>query len=96
VTRHEGVTPRSELRLARRVVRGGWVSKEESDRCFLCTLCGACEEVCQTELPLREAWKELEKILTQKHGRPEEKIREFIDGLGQNSAYLELIGSEPY
>ncbi|MFQ6093236.1 MAG: FAD-binding protein [bacterium] len=96
MTRHEGVVARSKLRLARRVVRGETVAERESNQAFLCTLCGACEEVCQTQLPLVEAWGELEKILEAQYGRPEEKIREFVDNLGGNPAYLKLIGSDPY
>ncbi|MFQ6082548.1 MAG: FAD-binding protein [Candidatus Aminicenantia bacterium] len=96
ITAHEGVAPRSKLRLARKFINGRSISKEESDRAFLCTQCGTCQDVCQTELPLLEAWKELELVLQAKYGRPEEKIRAFINSLSNNPTYLNLIGSEPY
>jgi FAD/FMN-containing dehydrogenase/ferredoxin len=96
VTKHEGVTARSKLRLTKKILGGSRVTQEESERAFLCTQCGSCQDVCQTELPLLDAWRELESALQEQHGRPEEKIRKFIDGLRMNPDYLSLIGSEPY
>ena len=96
VTQHEGVAARSKLRLARRIAKGEIVAEGESHQAFLCTLCGACEDVCQSKLSLVEAWEELEKSLAAQHGRPEDSIREFIESLSTHPAYLKLIQSEPY
>ncbi|MFQ6618564.1 MAG: FAD-linked oxidase C-terminal domain-containing protein, partial [Fidelibacterota bacterium] len=96
VTGHEGTAARGKLRLARRIVRGRRFSREEAERAFLCTFCGACEGVCQTELPLLEAWRELEFVIQSRYSRPEGMIRDFIDRLSKDKAYLQMIESEPY
>lgn len=96
VTKDESVVPRSKLRLARKVIQGKTVSQAESDRAFLCTRCGTCEKICQGDIPLLKAWEELERLLLTKYQRPEQKIKDFIECLGTNKAYLELIESEPY
>lgn len=96
VTQHEGVAARSKLRLARRIAKGEIVAERESHQAFFCTQCGACEDVCQSKLPLVEAWEELEKSLAAQHGRPEDSILEFIESLSTHPAYLQLIQSEPY
>ena len=52
VTGHEQTTARGKLFLASRFLAGEEVEKSESDWAFHCTLCAACADVCQTEIPL--------------------------------------------
>ena len=62
-----------KLYLAAKLLGGEDIEKSESDWVFHCTLCGACADVCQTEIPLVDVYHMLEKELTAIHGRPEEK-----------------------
>jgi FAD/FMN-containing dehydrogenase/ferredoxin len=96
VTGHEQTTGRGKLQLAGRMLAGEEIEAQASDLSFLCTQCGACTDVCQTNIPLVEIYGELEQRLLALHGRPEEKIRAFVEELGGDDAYLRLIGSEPY
>ena len=96
VSQHEGTTARIKLRLVDKLLAGEGVTQEESDTAFICTHCGECERVCQTHLPLVRAWDALEDRLASTHGRPEEKIREFVDGLGSNPVYLRMLGITPF
>lgn len=92
----EALAPRSKLRLARKITAKRPVSTAEADRAYLCTRCGSCELICQGNLPLLEAWDQLEERLDKFHERPAARIREFVADLGKNENYLKKIGSDPY
>ncbi len=96
VTGNEHTTGRGKLQLAGRLLAGEEIEANASELSFLCTACGACEDVCQTNIPLVAIYADLEARLTAVHGRPEEKIRAFVENLGGEDAYLRLIGCEPY
>ncbi len=96
LTGHEQTTGRGKLFLASKLLAGETIEKGESDWAQHCTVCAACADVCQTEIPLVEAYAELERELASRHGRPEEQIRAFVESLGGEDDYLRLIGSEPY
>ncbi len=93
VTGHEGTTGRQKLKVGLRALYGGKVSKEESDRAFLCVYCNACTDICQTGIPLTRAYEEIEALLEPLHGRPSEKIEVLVGSLGTNERYLRLIDS---
>jgi len=96
VTKDERTTARFKLRVGERMVEGGTVARTEADETWICTRCGECERVCQAELPLLAAYDQIEAGLMPKFGRPDDRIVAFVEGLGQNPDYLELIQSEPF
>jgi ferredoxin len=59
---------------------------------FMCLRCRACSEVCQAQLPLMDAWEQLESMLAVQHGRPEEKIRQFLSDVERNPEYTQFVG----
>ena len=60
ITQDELVTGRTKLRLSEALLRGVELKKVEAHALFQCLHCGLCEEVCQTQLPLRECYLVLE------------------------------------
>jgi len=94
VTEHEGTTGRQKLKVGLRALHGWEVTKEQSDWVFQCVYCNACTDICQTGIPLTEAYEEIEKLLEKLHGKPTEKINAFVGSLGTNERYLRLIDSE--
>jgi ferredoxin len=96
ITKNERTTARFKLRLGECLAEDADITQSEADAFWLCTRCGECERVCQTELPLLVAYDAIESRLESRFGRPDDSIRTFVDGLGQNQDYLELIESEPF
>jgi FAD/FMN-containing dehydrogenase len=91
VTGDESVVPKNKLYLAKKLIEGDKVAKSDSDRVFLCTHCGMCREVCQTDLDLVTAWSELEKMLEERFGKPEEAIREFVSSMESQENYWRFV-----
>ncbi len=56
--RWESVSPRGKIALLRqKILNKPKEIKRFTGKLFDCLLCGACEEVCQTKIPLLELWK---------------------------------------
>jgi FAD/FMN-containing dehydrogenase/ferredoxin len=77
LTREELVTGRAKLQLAEALARGERVAEEEVHRPFQCFVCGLCEEVCQTRLPLLACYAALERWVEETAGRPAELVERF-------------------
>lgn len=91
VTSEESVIPKNKLLLAKKLLAGDDVSKNDSDKVFLCMHCGMCREVCQNDLDLLTAWSELEKKLEDRLGKPEEAIQDFVQTLESSEDYWRLV-----
>lgn len=74
----ERVTARGKLLAVKAMARGARITKEHSDRIFLCTRCKACEQVCQSKLHLVDAYDVLEKELEQMYGKDAQEIERFV------------------
>ncbi|MGH8104596.1 MAG: FAD-binding protein, partial [bacterium] len=79
-TRDERTTARGKLQLGAEILMkgNGAITADEAQTMFLCMHCGYCTEVCQSELPLEDAWVKLEAMLEQKFGMPAERIAQFV------------------
>ena len=91
VTGNEAVTAKGKIALAKKLIDGRTVTKEESENAFMCMHCKACEEICQTNLELMTLWDSLEKRIEAKIGRPEEKINEFLKKVDDSKDYWEMV-----
>jgi Na+-translocating ferredoxin:NAD+ oxidoreductase RnfC subunit len=89
--RDERVTARGKLMTATALARGERISKEHSDRTFLCMRCKACEQVCQSKLDLVAAYDVLEKELEGMYGRDKQEIERFIKYAEASPEYDRLI-----
>jgi ferredoxin len=92
VTGNEEMTAKGKIALAKKLIEGKPITKDEAEKAFMCMHCRACEEICQTNLELMNLWDALEKrIETITGGRPAEKIDEFIKKVDASSEYWEMI-----
>ena len=91
VTNEESVIPKNKLYLAKKLLDGEEISKNDADKVFLCTHCGMCREVCQNDLDLVAAWTELETMLESKFGAPEEAIRDFVSTMESSEDYWRFV-----
>ena len=91
IVRDERVTGRGKLLTAKAMARGEKISKEHSDRTFLCMKCKACEQVCQSKLELVSAYEILEKQLEQLYGKDTQEIENFVKYAEATPEYDELI-----
>lgn len=91
IVKDERVTARGKLLTAKAMARGGTITKEHSDRTFLCMRCKACEQVCQSKLELIKAFDELESQLEKLHGKDAQEIEKFIRYTEATPEYDELI-----
>jgi len=91
VTGNEAVTAKGKIALAKKLIEGRSVTKEEAEEVFMCMHCKACEEICQTNLELMMLWDALEKRMEAKIGRPEEKISEFLKMVDDSKDYWEMV-----
>jgi FAD/FMN-containing dehydrogenase/NAD-dependent dihydropyrimidine dehydrogenase PreA subunit len=91
VTGNEEVTAKGKIALAKKLIEGRLVTKEEAENVFMCMHCKACEEICQTNLELMLLWDALEKRMEAKIGRPEEKIAEFLKKVDDSNDYWEMV-----
>ncbi len=87
----ERVTARGKLLTAKAMAGGFPISKEHSDRTFLCMRCKACEQVCQSRLELLPVYDELERRLERVHGRDAGEIDEFLRFAEESPAYDALV-----
>jgi len=96
VTGDETVVGRQKLRTGLRLLQGDVVSKTTSDQTFLCMLCHACEDVCQSNLPLVSMYEVIEGKLARQHGqRPTTLVADFIARAEALPAYHALVGTKP-
>lgn len=84
VTHEELVTGRAKLRTAEALLSGEEVLPQEAFAPFQCLQCGLCEEVCQTNLPLRACYRALEQLVEKRYGRPEALIKQFMEKVDRN------------
>jgi FAD/FMN-containing dehydrogenase/NAD-dependent dihydropyrimidine dehydrogenase PreA subunit len=91
VTGNEELTAKGKIALAKKLIEGRPVTKEEAENVFMCMHCKACEEICQTNLELMMLWDALEKRMEVKIGRPEEKISEFLKRVDNSKDYWEMV-----
>jgi ferredoxin len=91
VTKNEEVTAKGKIALAKKLIEGRPVTKEEAENVFMCMHCKACEEICQTNLELMMLWDALEKRVESKFGRPEDKISEFLKKVDDSKDYWEMV-----
>ena len=91
VAGRESVTGRGKMLTARKLIGRGAVDEDEAKEVFLCMKCHACEEVCQTRLPLLSAYEELEDILESRYGRPKELIEGFVAEVEARPEYEKML-----
>ena len=91
VTGNEAVTAKGKIALAKKLIEGKPVTKEEAENVFMCMHCKGCEEICQTNLELMMLWDALEKRVEAKFGRPEDKISEFLKRVDESKEYWEMV-----
>jgi len=92
-TNSEMVTGRGKLQVAARLLRGDAVSAEDAQSMFLCIHCGACERVCQSELPLVAAYDELEGLVAERFDVPQDRIEAFSRQVQGSDEYRQLLGA---
>lgn len=91
ITKNENVTAKGKVALAKKLLSGKGITKQESDTAFLCMHCKACEEVCQTNLELIPLWETVEEKLEKRFGRPQEAITEFLKKVDESEKYWEMV-----
>ncbi|OPY86852.1 MAG: putative FAD-linked oxidoreductase [Syntrophus sp. PtaU1.Bin208] len=91
ITHNEGVTAKGKVALAKKLIEGKEVTREEAQNAFMCMHCKACEEICQTNLELMRFWDALEERLEGKFGRPEAQIKEFLKKVDNSDEYWEMV-----
>ena len=91
VTGRETVTGRGKLLIYRRMRSGLVPDKDEARELFLCMKCHACEEVCQTRLPLLSAYEELEDYIEELFGRPKDLIEKFVAEVEASPEYERML-----
>lgn len=91
VTKDEEVTAKGKIALAKKIIEGRPVTREEAEKVFMCMHCKGCEEICQTNLELMNLWDALEKRVEAKFGRPEDKIGEFLKKVDDSKEYWEMV-----
>ncbi|TLZ64175.1 MAG: (Fe-S)-binding protein, partial [Methanobacteriota archaeon] len=92
-TDSEMVTGRGKLQVATRILRGEAVSPEDAQSMFLCIHCGACERVCQSELPLVAAYDRLEGLVAERFEVPKDRVDAFSKRVQESQEYRELLGA---
>jgi ferredoxin len=91
VTQDEGSTARGKLALAKKLINGKEVTREEAASAFMCMHCKACEEICQTNLDLMMLWDAVEKRIEGRFGRPETQITEFLKKVDASKDYWAMV-----
>ena len=91
VTQNEAATAKGKIALAKKLLAGQAVTREEAANAFMCMHCKACEEICQTNLELMMLWDALEKRLEGQFGRPETRIAEFLKKVDASKEYWDMV-----
>jgi ferredoxin len=94
ITNDELVTARAKLSLANALIKDRPIEEREAFANFQCIRCGLCEEVCQTRLPLKECYEQLEQLVARRYGHyPHEVVEPFINKVDENRDWvLETFG----
>ena len=80
----DSMSPRGKLYQLKALLKEGKPIPEDfADRIFKCTLCGACQEICQTNIPLLRFWQLIRNEVENLDEWPE--IVKFLDQSIQNS-----------
>ena len=96
ITADETVVGRTKLRTGLKVLRHQPVDQRESDHTFLCMYCSACQDVCQSSLPLVSMYEKIEAKLAEQHGRPDNLIAEFLYQAQTSEAFYPFVGASLY
>jgi len=91
ITQNELVTGRAKLRMAEAMTNGMRLEKSEAHAAFQCLHCGLCEEVCQTDLPLRDCYLLLENRLEDRFGSPMDTVKNFIEELDKRRDFIREV-----
>lgn len=91
VTQNEAVTAKGKIALARKLLAGQTVTRDEAVNAFMCMHCRACERICQTNLELMTLWDALEKRLEGQFGWPETEIAEYLKKIDSSDQYWEMV-----
>lgn len=91
VTQNEAVTAKGKIALAKKLLAGQTVTREEAVNAFMCMHCKACEEVCQTNLELTMLWDALERRLEGQFGWPETQIAEYLKEVDASKEYWDMV-----
>ena len=91
VTKNEAVTAKGKIALAKKLLAGQKVTREEAATAFMCMHCKGCEEICQTNLELMNLWDALEKRLKEQFEWPEAQIGEFLKKVDATKEYWDMV-----
>ena len=91
VTKNEALTAKGKIALAKKLLAGQKVTKEEAAIAFMCMHCKGCEEICQTNLELMNLWDALEKRLKEQFEWPEAQIQEFLKKVDATKEYWDMV-----
>jgi ferredoxin len=91
VTGNEAVTAKGKIALAKKLLAGQKVTKEEAATAFMCMHCKGCEEICQTNLELMNLWDALENRLKEQFEWPEAQIQEFLKKVDATKEYWDMV-----
>jgi ferredoxin len=91
ITKDEMVVGRTKLRMAEAMMRGVGMQETEAHAPFQCLHCGLCEEVCQTQLPLRQCYHVLEDWIMNRFGSPVETVQKFVEKLDSDREYIKEV-----
>jgi FAD/FMN-containing dehydrogenase/ferredoxin len=91
VTQNEAVTAKGKIALAKKLLAGQTVTREEAVNAFMCMHCKACERICQTNLELMTLWDALEKRLEGQFGWPETQIAEYLEKVDASHEYWDMV-----
>jgi len=91
ITGNEAVAAKGKVALAKKIVTGRKITREEAENAFLCMHCRACEDICQTNLELMPLWDAVEEKLEKEFGRPDEKIKEFLKKIDESDEYWDMV-----
>lgn len=96
LTRDEASTGRTKLKTGRSLLAGAEIDIGRAEATFMCTYCGACQEVCETELPLLAAYATIERKLSKRYSTPQEAISRFVESVETDPAYMRFVGLEAH
>ena len=91
VTQNEALTAKGKIALAKKLMAGQKVTKEEAVIAFMCMHCKGCEEICQTNLELMNLWDALEKRLKEQFEWPEAQIQDFLKKVDATKEYWDMV-----
>jgi len=91
VTKNEALTAKGKIALAKKLLAGQKVTREEAEIAFMCMHCKGCEEICQTNLELMNLWDALEKRLKEQFEFPEAQIQDFLKKVDDTKEYWDMV-----